>query len=107
MSPPNLSTLQPNPNLIKRCKPSLLTLTHSYPFMNLLPNQRRIHAVRDLMDGDVALVEGLCPKELCVDGDVVDILQAVVLEVFHRDSLAGAGLDVEFVAYLVVVFIGF
>lgn len=59
------------------------------------------------MDGDVALVEGLCPEELCIDGDVVDIFQAVVLESLHGDALAGSCLDVEFVAYLVVVFVGF
>lgn len=75
--------------------------------MYLLPNQRRVHTVGDLMDGDVALVEGLCPEELCVDGDVVDVLQTAVLEGLYGDALADACLDVEFVAYLVVVFVGF
>ena len=75
--------------------------------MDLLPDQRRVHAVRDLMDGDVALVKGLCPEKLRVDGDVIDVLQTVVLQGLHGDALANACLDVEFVAYLVVVLVGF
>lgn len=63
--------------------------------------------MRDLMDGDVALVKGLCPEELCVDGDMVDVLEAVVLKGLNRYTLADSCLDIEFVAYLVVVFVGF
>jgi len=59
------------------------------------------------MDGDVALVEGLCPEELCIDRDVVDVLQAAVFQGLYGDALACACLDVEFVAYLVVVLVGF
>lgn len=106
MLSPNLLTLQLNPNFIKRRKPSLLTLANAHPVMNLLSNQRRIHAVRDLVDGDVASVEGLAPEELCVDGDVVDVLEAVVWEVLHGDALAGACFDVEFVGGLGVRFVG-
>lgn len=52
------------------------------------------------MDGDVAFVKGLGPEDLRVDGDVVDVLEAVVGELVDGDGLAGAGLDVEFVAGL-------
>ena len=100
MRPPNLLTIQLHPHLIKRRKPPLCTLTHTHPMPDLLLDNRRVHAARHFVDGDVAFVKGLGPEDLCVDGDVVDVLDAAVGELVDGDGLAGAGLDVEFVAGL-------
>lgn len=105
MRPPNLLTIQLHPHLIKRRKPPLRTLAHTHPVPDLLLDHRRVHAARHFVDGDVAFVKGLGPEDLRVDGDVVDVLEAVVGELVDGDGLAGAGLDVEFVAGLCEVLV--
>ena len=100
MRPPNLLTIQLNKHLTKRREPSLGTLTHAHAVPDALLDKRRVDAVWHLVDGDVAFVKGLGPEDLRVDGDVVDILDAAVRKAVDGDGLAGAGLDVEFVAGL-------
>ena len=100
MRPPNLLTIQLHPHLIERRKPSLGTLAHTHAVPDLLLDNRRVHAAWHFVDGDVAFVKGLGPEDLRVDGDVVDVLDAAVRKAVDGDGLAGAGLDVEFVAGL-------
>lgn len=93
-------TVQLNPHLVERCKPSLRTLTHAFPVLDFLLDKRGVHAIWDLVHGDVAVVEGLRPEDISINGDVVDVRETVVWNRGDGDALAAVGLDVEFVGGL-------
>lgn len=105
MRAPNLFTIQLHPHLIERREPSLGTLAHTNAVPNLLFDDRRVDAAWHFVNGDVAFVKGLGPEDLRVDGDMVDVLDAAVREAVDGDGLAGARLDVEFVAGLFEVLV--